>query len=180
MTQQTNLPIPDSYWVKPGQFLAGEYPGRADVETTRGRVDALLEAGIDFFIDLTDAGELPPYVDLLKEQALVHGMRTFYTRIAIVDHGIPTPKMMNSILDRIDRALSLGRKIYLHCWGGVGRTGTTVGCHLVRRGLTGRQALGQLADWWAGVPKRSHFPRSPETEEQARFVLNWKEIASPR
>ena len=27
-----------------------------------------------------------------------------------------------------------GRKVYVHCWGGVGRTGTVVGCYLVRQG----------------------------------------------
>ena len=80
---------------------------------------------------------------------------------------------MKSILDQIDRSLAAGRKVYLHCWGGIGRTGTTVGCYLVRRGLNGEQALGQLAAWWRDVPKSRIHPQSPETREQAAFIRNW-------
>ena len=32
---------------------------------------------------------------------------------------------MQEILDAVDRALAAGRNVYLHCWGGIGRTGTT-------------------------------------------------------
>jgi hypothetical protein len=175
MSAAIPCPIPDSYWVKPGRFLAGEYPGRQDAETTRRRMDAFLEAGIDTFIDLTHAGELSPYENILMERARARGLTADYARLSIIDHDVPTPDAMKSILDRIDLALEQGRRLYIHCWGGIGRTGTTVGCHLVRHGLSGPQALQQLADWWAEVPKRAYFPRSPETDEQVQFVLNWKE-----
>jgi len=36
---------------------------------------------------------------------------------------------MHEILDTIDAALSAKRIVYVHCWGGVGRTGTVIGCH---------------------------------------------------
>jgi protein-tyrosine phosphatase len=68
-----------------------------------------------------------------------------------------------------------GRKIYLHCWGGIGRTGTTVGCYLVRHGRTGEEALRQLAEWWKKVPKSRIHIHSPETHEQADFILKWNE-----
>jgi hypothetical protein len=45
----------------------------------------------------------------------------------------------------------------------------------VRHGKTGQEALDQLAAWWQKIPKRSAHPRSPETDEQMKFVLNWKE-----
>jgi protein-tyrosine phosphatase len=80
---------------------------------------------------------------------------------------------MTTILNTIDTELQAGRKIYLHCWGGIGRTGTTVGCYLVRRGKTGDEALQQLAKWWQTVPKSQIHLRSPETREQAEFIRNW-------
>jgi predicted protein tyrosine phosphatase len=81
---------------------------------------------------------------------------------------------MKKILDTLDQLLKDGRKIYIHCWGGVGRTGTTVGCYLIRHGKTGEEALAQLAVWWQHVPKHSLHPRSPETDEQVKFILDWK------
>jgi protein-tyrosine phosphatase len=73
----------------------------------------------------------------------------------------------------IDAELQAGKKIYLHCWGGIGRTGTTVGCYLVRGGKTGEDALRQLAEWWKSVPKSFYHQHSPETYEQMEFVRNW-------
>jgi protein tyrosine/serine phosphatase len=82
---------------------------------------------------------------------------------------------MRKVLDSIDGALSAGRTVYVHCWGGVGRTGMAVGCYLVRHGLSGEKALAQLAEWWQYVPKHQVYTRSPETDEQVEFILNWKE-----
>jgi hypothetical protein len=168
------LPIPESYWVEEGCFLAGEYPGRFEVEQARKRLDTLIEAGFDTFIDLTKPNETTPYLYILQEQAKAYETEVQYYRFPIGDLGLPTPELMKSILDQIDESLRAGRKVYLHCWGGIGRTGTAVGCYLVRRGLDGNEALRQLAAWWRKVPKSSIHPHSPETFEQARFVLNWE------
>jgi protein-tyrosine phosphatase len=80
---------------------------------------------------------------------------------------------MNAILNAIESSLRAGHKIYLHCWGGIGRTGTTVGCYLVRQGKSADEALDQLAAWWRGVPKSRVHPYSPETREQVAFVRSW-------
>jgi len=80
-----------------------------------------------------------------------------------------------NILDTLDASLAAGRKVYLHCFGGIGRTGTAVGCYLVRHGKTGEQALSQLAEWWQAVPKHTRFPRSPEIDAQVQFILDWKD-----
>lgn len=167
-------PIPESYWVIPGQFLAGEYPGAPYFpEQTRKRLDSFLSAGFNAFFDLTAAGETEPYNMLLREQARYYNLTVSYTRFPIGDFGLPQPAQMTAILDAIDFALAAGRKCYLHCYGGIGRTGTVVGCYLVRNGLTGQQALNQLAVWWQRVPKSSRYPHSPETFQQEQFVREW-------
>ena len=168
-----HLPIPEAYWVEPGRFLAGEYPGLFDSEQTRKRLDALLEAGIDTFIDLTRENENIPYETILKEQSRIYNRDAHYYRYAIGDFGLPTPELMKAILDKIDQSLQAGRRVYVHCWGGIGRTGTTVGCYLVRRGLSGEDALRQLASWWREVPKSRVHSHSPETLEQRVFVRDW-------
>lgn len=171
---ETPLPLAESYWVIPGHFLAGEYPGNFDEEGTRRRLDALLEAGLDTFINLTRPDELPSYEKSLNEQARLYERTLTCHNFPIADRGLPTASQMTAILDTIDAALAANHKVYLHCWGGVGRTGTAVGCYLVRHGRTGAQALEQLAAWWREVPKRSVYPRSPETDEQVGFILDWQ------
>ncbi|HSG45774.1 MAG TPA: dual specificity protein phosphatase family protein [Anaerolineales bacterium] len=176
MNKKLKRPISESYWVEPGKFLAGEYPGKFNAEETRQRVDALLEAGFTTFIDLTKPNETVPYISTLLEQARYYKIDVQHHSYPIWDFGLPTPEKMHKILNKIDQALQANQKIYLHCWGGIGRTGTTVGCYLVRRGKTGEEALNQLATWWSSVPKSQIHVHSPETRAQADFILNWHEF----
>ena len=83
--------------------------------------------------------------------------------------------MAQESLGAIDEALAGGRNVYVHCWGGVGRTGTVVGCWLVRHGKTGEGALDQIAEWWQGVEKRWYHPRSPQTHDQRSYIRRWTE-----
>jgi hypothetical protein len=166
-------PIAESYWVETGRLLAGEYPGKFDQELTRKRLDALIEAGFDTFIDLTKPNEIFPYANVLFQEAKAYDIQAVYHRFPIGDFGLPTFEGMNAILDRIEERLEAGRRIYLHCWGGIGRTGTTVGCYLVRQGKTADEALDQLSTWWRTVPKSQYHPHSPETPEQVDFIRTW-------
>jgi hypothetical protein len=58
--------------------------------------------------------------------------------------------------------------------GGIGRTGTTVGCYLVRHGRSGEQALEELARLYAGAAQSAFYPHSPEDPRQTAFVREWK------
>ena len=168
-------PIPESYWVEENRFLAGEHPGGYDLETTRRRMDVFLEAGIDTFIDLTQPHELIPYEAVVKEQAGIYKVDAVYQRFGIRDHTVPSRETMAAILDAIDGALDSGRNVYVHCWGGVGRTGLVVGCYLVRHGNTNEQALLQVNKLYKTRPNNPYFSHSPETSEQIEFILNWRE-----
>ena len=165
------VPFPDSYWVIPGELLAGEYPGVADEQLTRRRLQALLRLGIQVVIDMTEEGASRPYLPLLLEEAEGYEVDVRYQRIPIPDYSVPDAETTRQALDLIDAARQAGQPVYLHCQGGIGRTGTVVGCYLVRQGLSGEQALQALADRRAGTP--SGMWRSPETEEQVAWVLNW-------
>lgn len=79
-----------------------------------------------------------------------------------------------SILDAIDAQISNGRPVYLHCWGGVGRTGTIVGCWLARHGYAGNAALERLRELWSACPKSADRV-SPEKLCQQRYVRDWQE-----
>jgi hypothetical protein len=169
-------PIPESYWVLPGFFLAGGYPlPRMDEAAVRTHLAAFLEAGFDTFFDLTRPDELPPYLPLLQEEATRFEIPIHYQRINIQDKGLPAHAQMTALLDGIDASLAAGRKVYLHCWGGIGRTGMTVGCWLVRHGMTGGQALIRLNALYHTAEQSHLYPRSPETDAQVNYILDWIE-----
>lgn len=163
-------PIPNSYWVEPGRLLAGEYPGPTRSES--GRVQALLDAGITSFIDLTAEGELPPYDGGL-------GRNVLHRRFAIPDHSLPTsPEHFDSVMAAIDADLVEGRRVYVHCRAGIGRTGMAVGCYLIHRGLDGEAAFDKLQTLWQRCARARSWPMVPETEEQIRYLKSWESSRS--
>ncbi|WP_419913106.1 protein-tyrosine phosphatase family protein [Candidatus Poriferisodalis sp.] len=171
-----SLPM-NTYWVVPGRIAAGEYPGALSRKEAAYKLRILLEAGISRFIDLTEPYEgLEPYAEIAAEESSRLGTSVEHSRHSIVDLDVPqSPQDMAAILDAIDAALSEGKTVYVHCWGGVGRTGTVVGCWLVRHGMTGDEALAQIAEWWKGMEKAYRTPRSPEMPRQREYVRNWRE-----
>ncbi len=170
-------PLPESYWVEPGRILAGPYP-LIEPEAVATRLRRLLISGIDCFIDLTEPGELPPYEALLPG---VHSRTPVtYLRKPIRDHGVPaTVLQMQEILDEIDAALEEGRRIYLHCRAGVGRTNLVAGCWYVAGGAPGEAALATLNLRWLGSALSEICARVPETDLQREYVRSWRPRRAP-
>ena len=173
MNQQRERPIPDSYWVQPGRLLAGEYPRNKDDASSRVKLRHLLEAGITSFFDLTEEGEhgLKPYLPLLQEVSTDLCRVVDHRRYPIPDGGTPTSADMRRVLDELDAVLGEGQTVYVHCFGGIGRTGTVVGCYMVRQGMTGDAALERIAKLRKGTP--DGWQVAPETEAQRQMVLGW-------
>lgn len=162
-TAAARPPIPDSYWVQPGRLIAGEYPGAK--AGAPAKVTRLVEAGVTLFLDLTeDRDGLTAYRDHVAPRAR-------HVRLGVRDLGVPTPEDMRRILDTIDAAIAQDETVYVHCWGGVGRTGTVVGCWLVRHGVNGDEALARVEALRATTPKASR--PSPENNTQRDLVRSW-------
>jgi hypothetical protein len=170
-----NVPAPtnpDTYWVEPGRLLAGEYPRDADETRARQKLQALLEAGVQVFVDLTEPGErgLVPYAPLLDE-ARATGHDVTHHRRSIPDVSVPSATRMREILSLIEASMAEGKGVYVHCWGGTGRTGTVVGCWLVEQGKDEGAPIGVLQALRRACRKR--FRPSPDTDEQEAFVTAW-------
>ena len=166
-------PLPNSYWVEPERILAGEHPSAAGPGATAKRLRKLRDAGVDCFIDLTEAGEIGSYEPLLFEPPA--GSAALYLRKPIRDHGVPdSDEKMQDILETLDRALADGRRIYLHCRAGIGRTSVVAGCWIANQGGGGDAALELLNRLWRGSARSRTWPSVPETDEQAEFVRGWR------
>jgi len=75
---------------------------------TQERLNRLRDAGIDYFIDLTEVDESRSYRGCYQAESL----------FALCDTDTEVPKdvaQMQELQSRIRTALTLGRRIYIHC-----------------------------------------------------------------
>jgi protein-tyrosine phosphatase len=166
-------PTPNSYWVEPEKLLAGEYPGSTYLARTRQTLNQLVQANVTVFINLTQEREFVEYERTLMLEAAALKRLAAYYHLPILDGDVPPVQEMVETLDTIDTALSAGRTVYVHCLHGRGRTGTVVGCWLVRHGRSGVEALEEII----GLRKALLFggdKSSPRTKSQQQMVLDWK------
>lgn len=147
-------PTPWSNWVIPGQVIAGAYPASLDDAETNRILTTLLESGINTFVCLQAEVNIN-IPDLAWKSG--HGLRPYirdaqkilskarhtcspritqqkidFLHLPIIDGNVTTDSALNKLaIDCCDRVLR-GEKLYIHCWGGHGRTGTLVSIMLGR------------------------------------------------
>ncbi len=161
-----NRPLHQSYEVcGNGIIYAGEYPGDKNGEFAKRKIEQMHHFGIRHFIDLTEEGELRPYSHLLPRD-------TTYTRFPIEDCGAPNSiESVQRLLLRIEELKKMDGYVYIHCWGGVGRTGTIVACYLSQNREVPdlNHTLEVLRRNFSKMPK-SAYRVTPETKEQIDFI----------
>jgi protein-tyrosine phosphatase len=86
------------------------------------------------------------------------GFQVYY--LPVPDDHAPDPTEVEKALEWLDEAIYLGKKVFVHCRLGIGRTGTFVTSYLLRRGFGLKRAERQL--------KKSRF--SPTSFSQWRFL----------
>lgn len=161
-------PLFQSYQVS-NHLWAGEYPGDKGEEKAKDKLQQLIRFGVRYFIDLTEEGELVPYKHLLPTNI------TYY-RYPIRDVSIP--ESVEKARQIVDTILSFSKgqygDVYVHCWGGVGRTGTIIAC-VIAETMEYPQfdaVMTELRQRFAQMPK-SAYRRTPETKEQEQFIRQY-------
>jgi hypothetical protein len=169
MTKQLDLtmkPTGYSYRVDLNVW-AGEYPvWDWDDSIGRQQIQLFTAFGINNFIDLTESGEMPPYAQFLS--------------LSIERHQLPipnggTPAAVEDVVE-LFRTIECSllekpfAKFYIHCLGGVGRTGTIVACYYVYfKQMNAEEALAKMRHMFS-CHERANWMSAPETEAQIDFI----------
>jgi ADP-ribosylglycohydrolase/protein-tyrosine phosphatase len=153
-----------AWWVEPGRLLAGEYPGHSEGTIAAEKVNLLVDAGVRTFVDLTEVHErLEPYAEHVEAAAVARRLDLRHHRCPIPDFHVIDDDGYDAILDLVHEEQARGA-VYVHCWGGRGRTGTVVGCFLARQGLDYEAVIARMAQLREGSSKAGH--PVPEADAQ--------------
>lgn len=122
---------------------------------------ALRQAGVDVLVCLLPSAERDA-LDLSDEPVAAARAGLEFHQLPIPDFGVPQRADAGPVLDLLTARLREGRRVVVHCRGGIGRSGLVAAALLVRLGVP-------LADAWDHVSAaRGH--RVPETDEQRAWL----------
>ncbi len=165
-------PVGYSYRVADNVW-AGEYPvWDWDRVGRMNQLQLYTDFGITDFLDLTESGEMPPYEEFLATNIHRH---TFPIANGMVPQRVEgVVELFRKMSDIL--AVRSDCRLYIHCHGGVGRTGTIVACwYIWFEGLPFDEALAKMRSRFA-CHGRSAWMSAPENEQQIGFIREFAEI----
>lgn len=105
-------------------------------------------------------------IENLQDEIRAHGME--WLHLPIRDVAVPDWRFETAWPDarqKLHQLLDAGKRVLIHCRGGLGRTGLVAGLILVERGVIPRDAVLRV---------RAARPHAIETAAQERYVLEAK------
>lgn len=161
------------YVVEPGKIYAGPIPSSPEPdEIAKVLEHPINKWGVRCFINLMEENETNQQGQSFNsyiEAAKAINAEVQMLRLPIRDYTAPTSEFMKKILDAVDAEIANDRPVYVHCWGGLGRTGVVVGCWLRRHGE--KDPLKKLQELRA-MASNSHR-ESPQSEDQYSLIRSW-------
>jgi protein-tyrosine phosphatase/nicotinamidase-related amidase len=145
-------------------------PGRRDHGRNLGEdLDALKSIGVSRLYGLITDKELDwAGVKNIAAACEERGIR--YSRLPIIDQGVPSIAEARELSAEIEAALDAGETVVIHCIGGLGRTGAISACVAIDHGLGAEDAIA--------VVRRGRGPRAVESPVQMKFVEDYAEAVT--
>ena len=159
--------VDDVFWIEgnPPPNLAIVLCPRADTELK----DDLLHiagSGVETLVSLLDGSEAH-WLGLGDEGRLAEEAGLRFLSYPILDVHVPAnDKTFREFITGLADRLRAGERIGMHCRGSIGRAPLTAACTLIHRGWKARDAI-------AAIQAARGYP-VPDTEEQRRWILNYK------
>ena len=168
-----SVPFYSSYWVIEGKLMAGETPVSFEKTETIKKLNGLVNLNVGAVINLMEEDEKDYFGELFYDYSTYLEDKDIKVhRHAIKDMDIPSPIQMMRILKQIEYYTNQNKIVYIHCWGGIGRTGTVVGCCLLQNKLANSSnVLSKIIELKKGSGLT--LKESPQTQAQREFILDW-------
>ncbi|MFX0211483.1 MAG: dual specificity protein phosphatase family protein [Candidatus Hodarchaeota archaeon] len=136
-------------WIIENVLAASSYPTRTDLQT-------IWKQGIRTIVTLR-SNPLP--YDWLAD------FQFEYLHLPIHDFFTPTFEQIEQFVKFIDLAQKKESPVLVHCFAGLGRTGTMISCYLVSKGMKTEEAVHFI---------RQIRPGSVETAEQLAIIEEYE------
>jgi len=151
------------YWLDeawPGRIALSARPRGGD--WLADEVADWKRAGIAAVLTLLEPQEEED-LDLRGESAEVRKQGLDFSSYPIPDRQVPASEAkLAQVLEELDRKLSSGKNVLVHCRQGVGRSGLVAACLLVKRGISPGAAVEKIS--------AARGVAVPETEEQREWI----------
>ncbi len=153
----------DVHWLDgtwPGKLAVGPRPRSGD--WLKDDIAKWKRAHIDSVLSLLTVDEEAD-LHLRNEGSEIRSQGMDFTSLPIPDRQIPrSEEKWSKVLDQVDRELSAGKNVLVHCRQGIGRSGMVAACLLVKKGMSPSAAVESVSAA-RGVPV-------PETAEQRDWI----------
>lgn len=153
--------MPEQY-TGPGKVGLTIVPGRRDYgRSLQSDIQVIKREQIDAVICLLANDEFARYgVDDLLAQYREAGLDVLH--LPTIDRTPPSDIALQTAMTWIGERVSSGKRVLVHCVGGLGRAGTVAGCWLKEKGLEGDAAIALVREFRSA--------RAIETKEQEMVV----------
>jgi protein-tyrosine phosphatase len=154
-------------------IMFGWYPTPNNDGMLSNSIHALLSTGRNTFVNLVSMEERSSLFDYTSI-VMRHVSNPIFIYYEIPDQRLPSDlNSYRELIQHLHTLVNEGRRIYIHCRGGHGRSGIVAACLLIHMGYSSEEALVLVSN---AHKTREYIPDypCPQTADQVEFVRNYR------